>query len=62
MATHYESDITRFLREYKETHPDVEQRQREGRSLHWDKAQDPELLEGFRAARVSQKPYVYQPD
>lgn len=62
MATHYESDITRFLREYKETHPGVEKRQIEGRGLLWDKAQDPELLEGFRLARVPQKPYVYQSD
>jgi len=62
MATHYESDITRFLREYKQAHPDAEQRQREGRALLWDKAQDLELLDGFRAARVAQKPYVYQPD
>jgi hypothetical protein len=62
MATHYESDITRFLREYKQVHPDTEKRQREGRALLWDKVQDPELLEGFRAARVAPKPYVYQPD
>jgi Protein of unknown function (DUF3460) len=62
MATHYESEITRFLRQYKERHPDAEKRQREGRALLWDKDQDPELLEGFRAARVPQKPYVYQPD
>lgn len=62
MATTYESEITRFLKEYKKTHPDVEKRQREGRGLLWDKPQDPELLEGFRAARVPQRPYVYQND
>jgi hypothetical protein len=58
----YQSEITRFLQEYKQAHPDVEKRQREGRDLLWDKPQDPELLEGFRAARVQQKPYVYQAD
>lgn len=62
MATNYESEITRFLKDYKKTHPDVEKRQREGRGLLWDKPQDPELLEGFRAARVPQRPYVYQND
>ncbi|MGD7366621.1 DUF3460 family protein, partial [Ralstonia pseudosolanacearum] len=36
--------------------------QREGRARLWDKPQDAELLEGFRAARVPQKPYVYQAD
>ncbi|OZI27415.1 DUF3460 domain-containing protein [Bordetella genomosp. 7] len=59
MASHYESDITRFLKSYKAQHPDVEQRQREGRARLWDKKQDTELLEAFRAARVPQKPYVY---
>jgi hypothetical protein len=58
----YESEITLFLKDYKKTHPDAEKRQREGRGLLWDKPQDPELLEQFRAARVPQKPYVYQPD
>lgn len=62
MAASYKSEITQFLQQYKQTHPDVEERQREGRGLLWDKPQDPELLEGFRAARVQQKPYVYSAD
>jgi Protein of unknown function (DUF3460) len=62
MANNYESEITRFLKDYKNAHADAEQRQREGRARLWDKAQNPELLEGFRAARVPQKPYVYQAD
>jgi len=62
MATEYKSEITQFLQEYKKQHPDVERRQREGRALLWDKPQDPELLDGYRAARVRQKPYVYQND
>jgi CHASE3 domain sensor protein len=58
----YQSDITRFLQDYKQAHPDTEQRQRDGRGLLWDRPQDPELLEQFRAARVQQRPYVYQND
>ena len=61
MAKNYESEITRFLKEYKTAHPDTEQRQREGRARLWDKAQNTELLEGFRAARVPQKPYCIRP-
>ncbi|HYG44777.1 MAG TPA: DUF3460 family protein [Bordetella sp.] len=60
MASNYESEITRFLKAYKASHPDVEQRQREGRARLWDKPQNTEQLEGFRAARVPQQPYVYQ--
>ena len=62
MAKNYESEITLFLKDYKASHPDVEQRQLAGRARLWDKPQDPELLEEFRAARVPQKPYVYQAD
>ncbi len=62
MAANYESEITRFLKSYRKEHPDVEQRQREGRARLWDRPQDPELLEGFKQARVPQRPYVYQND
>ena len=62
MAKHYESDVTQFLKSYKQTHPDLEQRQREGRARLWDKSQDPELVEGVRQARVLMRPYVYQND
>lgn len=62
MATNYESEITLFLKDFKQSHPGTEERQREGRARLWDKPQDSELLEGFRAARVPQKPYVYSAD
>jgi hypothetical protein len=62
MANNYESDITRFIRELKEKNPDLELRQREGRARLWDKTLDPELQEGFKQAKVPQKPYVYQPN
>ena len=60
MAKNYESEITQFLKQYKQQHPDVEQRQREGRARLWDKNLDAEIQEQFKAGRVQQKPYVYQ--
>lgn len=62
MAEHYKSEISLFLEQYKQAHPDVEKRQREGRARLWDKYQDPELVDGFKQARVPQAPYVYQND
>lgn len=59
MAKNYESEITQFLKAYKQEKPDTEARQREGRAILWDKHIDPELHDGFRAARVYQCPYVY---
>lgn len=59
----YESDITLFLRSLKEQKPHLEEAQREGRALLWEK--DPVDLEELSRAqqvKVRQKPYVYQPD
>jgi hypothetical protein len=62
MADQYTSEITQFLQKYKSEHPDVEQRQRDGRARLWDRPQDPELNEAFKQARIRQNPYVYQND
>lgn len=57
----YESDITRFLKELKQAKPTLEEEQRKGRALLWDK-QPIDLDERSRLAqsRVPQRPYVYQ--
>ncbi len=56
----YQSDATQFINQLKTAKPDLEARQREGRELLWDKAVDRQAWEGYKAARVAQKPYVYQ--
>ena len=60
MADQYTSEITQFLQKFKTEHPDIEQRQRDGRARLWDRLQGSELAEGFKQARVRQNPYVYQ--
>jgi len=60
MADQYTSEITQFLQKFKSEHPDVEQRQRDGRARLWDRPQDQEQVEAFKQARVRQPPYVYQ--
>lgn len=56
----YESDITRFIRELKQKNPRIEQQQREGRAIWWDKTLDLEEQQRFAAANVPQQGYVYQ--
>jgi hypothetical protein len=56
----YESDITQFLKQLKAKKPDLEQKQREGRAIWWDKQLDREELKRQQAARVPQQGYVYQ--
>ncbi|MFL6663180.1 MAG: DUF3460 family protein [Rhizobacter sp.] len=56
----YKSDVTEFIEELKAKKPTLEEEQRAGRALLWDKRLDRQLLEEWRDANVPQQPYVYQ--
>ena len=56
----YESDTPHFIHQLKAQHPELAAQQRQGRALLWDKQVDRETQAEFKAARVAQKPYVYQ--
>ena len=57
---HYTSDATQFIDQLKASRPELEQGQREGRALLWDKQVDRDQQAQAQAARVPQQPYVYQ--
>ena len=56
----YQSEATQFINKLKEQKPQLAEGQLEGRSLLWDKDLDRDEQADFQAARVAQKPYVYQ--
>ena len=56
----YRSDTTQFIDTLRAAKPTLEAEQRQGRALLWDRVIDRLALQGFRKARVDQKPYVYQ--
>ncbi len=56
----YQSDTTQFLAEMRQQKPELEASQRQGRALLWDKQVDREVWAEYKAAKVAQKPYVYQ--
>jgi hypothetical protein len=56
----YTSDATQFIQQLKASKPTLEDEQRRGRALLWDKAVDREAQSAWREARVPQQPYVYQ--
>lgn len=59
--TNYVSEITRFIADLKKQDPALEDKQRAGRALLWDR--EPIDLDNTRRAqesRVQQKSYVYQ--
>jgi len=59
--TAYESEFTRFLKDLKQKNPNIEEGQRTGRALLWDKAPlDLEAMERTNDSRVKQQGYVYQ--
>lgn len=56
----YKSDVTQFIEELKAKKPTLEDEQRAGRALLWDRRIDREAQAAWREARVPQQPYVYQ--
>jgi hypothetical protein len=56
----YKSDVTQFIEELKAKKPSLEDEQRAGRALLWDKRIDREAQAEYGEARVPQQPYVYQ--
>ncbi len=57
---HYTSGITEFIDQLKSNKPELESRQRQGRSIWWEPAVDREDQREFQQARVAQKAYVSQ--
>lgn len=56
----YQSDITQFISQLKEQKPQLEEQQRKGRALLWDKQPiDLDERERQQASRVKQTSYVY---
>lgn len=56
----YKSDATQLIEQLKAQRPALEEEQRRGRSLLWDKAIDADAQAQFQEANVPQQPYVYQ--
>jgi len=56
----YESDHTKWMREWIEKHPEELKVQSSGRALWWDKpSRDEEEMRRLAEARVAQKAYYY---
>lgn len=57
---HYKSDTTSLIESLKARKPTLEEEQRKGRALLWDKPVDRDAQAGYAEATVPQQPYVYQ--
>jgi hypothetical protein len=56
----YTSDVTKFIDELKAKKPTLEDEQRQGRSILWDRRIDRTAEAEYDEARVRQQAYVYQ--
>ena len=56
----YTSDVTAFIETLKAKKPTLEDEQRRGRSLLWDRRIDAVAEADYDESRVPQQPYVYQ--
>lgn len=55
----YESEHTKFMREWMEKHPEEAEEQKKGRALWWDKPQTLEAQKTYDQAKVPTKAYYY---
>jgi len=56
----YKSDVTSFIEQLKANRPTLEDEQRAGRALLWDKRIDRAAQAENSDSRVAQQAYVYQ--
>ncbi len=57
----YESEHTKFMREWLAQHPEQIEEQKSGRALWWDTGpQTPDEQRRLKESRLPQKPYVYR--
>jgi hypothetical protein len=57
----YESEFTRFIKDLKQKNPKLEEEQRAGRALLWDKPSiDLDTQKQTKESSVKQQAYVYQ--
>ncbi len=56
----YESEFTKFMQEFKQQRPYLEEEQKKSREIWWDHTPDAETVEREKQSRVKQQAYVYQ--
>lgn len=59
-ADGYKSDFGRFIDEFLEQHPEVEENRKQGWYTYWDHNVDLDELEQQRVNAVPEKPYKYK--
>jgi hypothetical protein len=56
----YKSDVTQFIEQLRTARPTLEEEQKRGRALLWDRPVDLDTVAARKKASVPMQPYVYQ--
>ena len=57
--TGYESELTKFMREFLDKNPQVTEKQKQARATWWDKPQAPDDLKRDQESNLPQTGYAY---
>ena len=57
--TGYESELTKFMREFLDKNPQVTEKQKKARATWWDKPQAPDDLKRDQESNLPQTGYAY---
>ena len=60
IKTGYESDTTKMIRDLLDKKPQILEERQRGRSMWWDKKQDPDTQKRVLESRIKMPGYVYQ--
>jgi hypothetical protein len=55
----YESETTKFIRDFLEQHPQVVEKQKRNRATWWDRPQNLDERKKLEEAKIAQQGYVY---
>lgn len=55
----YESDVTKFIRDFLERHPEVVEKQKMARATWWDRPQTLNECKALEEAKAPKKSYEY---
>lgn len=61
MAEPYESEWTKFMREFLEKNPRIPDQQQRNRATWWDRPVDLDALKRYRESQAPVQGYVYYP-
>ena len=59
LLKNYESEATKFIKDFLKKNPEVKVNQKQAREFWWDRPQDVKTIKKFYSSKINKKPYEY---